>query len=164
MKLKFFIPIILLSYGLLFSGQTVPDFKLKDANNNWTKFSEIKGNNLTVIDFWATWCSPCMKAIPKLNKIYDIYKENGVQFIGLNMDSPRNAAKIKPFINAHNIQYPVLKDPDGTVTSRLNITSIPVLLIVNKNGEIVFRHLGYRSGDEKIIEEKIKKLLFEEDV
>ena len=80
------------------------------------------------------------------------------------MDSPRNAAKIKPFINAHNIQYPVLKDPDGTVTSRLNITSIPVLLIVNKNGEIVFRHLGYRSGDEKIIEEKIKKLLFEEDM
>lgn len=164
MKLKYFIPIILLSHGLLFSGQIVPDFKLKDADNNWITFSEIKGKNLTVIDFWATWCSPCMKAIPKLNKIYDIYKEKGVQFIGLNMDSPRNAAKIKPFINAHNIQYPVLKDPDGTVTSKLNITSIPVLLIVDKNGEIVFRHLGYRSGDEKIIEEKIKKLLVEEDL
>ena len=143
------------------TGQIIYDFKLKDAGNHWRKYSELKGAKLTIIDFWATWCSPCIKAFPKLNAIYDKYQNDGVQFIGLNIDSPKNNAKIKPFIKTHKIAYPVLKDPNSQVASRLNITNVPTLLIINSKYEIIYRHQGYRSGDEQIIEAEIIKLLKE---
>lgn len=139
--------------------QNIKDFRLKDLDNHWQQLSNLKGEKLTVIDFWTTWCSPCTKGIPKLNALYNIYHEKGVQFIGLNIDSPKNNAKIKPFVNAYNIVYPVLKDPNSQVASRLNVSSVPTLLIINSNNEIVFRHIGYNSGDEIIIEEELKKLL-----
>lgn len=142
-------------------GQNIKDFRLKDLDNHWQQLSNLKGEKLTVIDFWATWCSPCIKVIPKLNALYNIYHEKGVQFIGLNIDSPKNNAKIKPFVNAYKIDYPVLKDPNSQVASRLNISSVPTLLVINSNNEIVFRHIGYNSGDEIIIEEELKKLLGE---
>ena len=141
------------------SGQIVHDFKLKDVGNQWRHYSELKGEKLTVIDFWATWCSPCTKALPKLNELYHKYQDKGIRFIGLNIDSPKNNAKIKPFVKAHKITYPVLKDPNSQLASRLNITSVPTLLIINSKNEIVYRHQGYRTGDEKIVEDELKKLL-----
>ncbi|MEJ2053008.1 MAG: TlpA disulfide reductase family protein [Calditrichaceae bacterium] len=137
------------------SGNTIHNFRLKDIDNHWKKLSELQGENLTVIDFWATWCSPCAKAIPKLNDLYQQYKSRGVQFIGINIDSPKNNAKIKPFARAHKIDYTVLKDPNSQQASRLNISSIPTLLIINSDNEIVYRHQGYRSGDEEFIEQEI---------
>lgn len=143
------------------SGQFVYNFKLKDIENQLRQYSELAGDKLTIIDFWATWCSPCIKVIPKLNTIYDKYQNEGVQFIGLNIDSPKNDAKIKPFVKAHKILYPVLKDPNSQVASRLNIINVPTLLIINSKNEIVYRHQGYHSGDEHIIETEILKLLEE---
>jgi len=162
MKTKLAYLLLIVFVSSVISGQKINDFRLKDANNKWQKFTELKGAQLTVIDFWATWCSPCTKALPKLNKLYQTYESKGVQFIGLNVDSPRNSAKVKPFVNAYKIKYPVLKDPNGDLSSKLNIASIPTLLIVNTQNEIIYRHQGYRSGDEKIIEEEIQKFLSKE--
>lgn len=156
-----FITVVLVCFLLtkVWSGHTIQDFRLKDVGNQWRKYSDLKGEQLTIIDFWATWCSPCIKALPKLNEIYNKYQKNGVHFIGLNIDGPRNNAKIKPFIRAHKITYPVLKDPNSQLASRLNIINVPTLLIINSENQIVYRHQGYRSGDEKIIEAEIKRLL-----
>ena len=151
--------LLLISISSSWSGQIVHEFKLKDVGNQWRQFSELKGNKLTIIDFWATWCSPCSKALPKLNELYHKYQDKGVQFIGINIDSPKNTAKIKPFVKAYKITYPVLKDPNSPLASRLNVTSVPMLLIINSENEIVYRHQGYRSGDEEIIEDELKKLL-----
>ena len=153
--------LLLLFISMAESGQIIQEFRLKDIGNQWRKYSELKGDQLTIIDFWATWCSPCIKALPKLNEIYKKYQDKGVQFIGLNIDSPKNNAKIKPFVKVHKISYPVLKDPNSQLASRLNITNIPTLLIINSENEIVHRHQGYHSGDDKIIEAEIKKLLGE---
>lgn len=141
------------------SGQTVYNFRFQDTDNKWRQYTDLKGEKLTIIDFWATWCSPCAKALPKLNELYQKYKDKGVVFIGLNIDSPKNNAKIKPFANAYKISYPVLKDPNSQLAAQLNISSIPTLLIINTKNEIVFRHLGYRSGDENLIEQQLKTLL-----
>jgi len=143
------------------SGQIIQEFRLKDVNDQWQRLSDLKGEKLTVIDFWATWCSPCAKALPKLNDMYKKYQKKGVQFIGLNMDSPKNNSKIKSFVAAYKIVYPVLKDPNSQLASRLNISSVPTLLIINYENEIVYRHIGYNSGDELIIEKELKKILGE---
>ncbi|MGD9488302.1 MAG: TlpA family protein disulfide reductase [Calditrichaceae bacterium] len=159
MRSRFMIYFTLILLQTVLAGRTIPDFKLKNIDNKWTNFSELKGGNVTVIDFWATWCKPCAKALPKLNKLSEQFKNSGVAFIGINVDSPRNSAKIKPFAKTYKISYPILLDPNSSFASELGIINIPTLLIINSDREIIYIHKGYRSGDENIIEEEILKIL-----
>jgi len=144
---------------LLASDIKIPSFSLKDVNNKTRHYKDLKGEKLTIIDFWATWCKPCVRAIPKLSAIYDEYRERGVMVLGISVDSPRNAAKIKPFVKIHKMNYPVLKDPEGEVSTLLNVTAYPTLFIVNSANKIVYTHYGFRSGDEKILKNEIDRLL-----
>jgi peroxiredoxin len=143
---------------IAFAGK-IPDFSLKDLNNKTVSYSQIKGKRLTVIDFWATWCKPCLRSVPELIKLYERYKEEGVQFIGISVDSPRNLSKVKPFANSLGINYPVLLDLNSQVMTELKVTVMPSILIIDEQDEIVFFHQGYRAGDEDVLEQEIKKLL-----
>ena len=136
-------------------NQTLRGFTLPDINNQHVNFNEVKGEKLTVIDFWATWCKPCMKAIPKLSRLSSKYRSKGVQFIGINGDGPRNMAKVGPLTRALQIDYLVLLDPDLTIFQDLNVSTFPTLLILNENNEIIWRHEGFLEGDERLIEEAI---------
>jgi len=151
--------LFILFISLLFAGQKIYDFKLKDINNRLTSFSDIKGDKLTIVDFWATWCKPCIQAIPRLNKINSEYKEKGVELIGITVDSPRNAAKIKPFAHTYNMAYHILRDPNSEIATNFNVTVFPTLFIINSNNEIVFRHQGFKPGDEHHITAELDRLL-----
>ena len=155
--------VLLLSVNPLLAAK-LHDFILKDLDNKRTAFSDIKGEKLTVIDFWATWCKPCSREIPKLVDLYTKFKDEGVQFIGINVDSPRNLPKVRPFANSLGINYPVLLDSNSELIAQLQITAMPTVLIVNSDNEIVYLHRGYRPGDEDILEEEIGKFLTEESV
>ena len=87
----------------------IDDFTLKDLNNKRVSFSDLQGENLTIIDFWATWCKPCARAIPELITLYEDYKNQSVQVVGISVDSPRNLAKVKPFVNSMGITYPEMR-------------------------------------------------------
>jgi len=157
---KILILLILIS-SVVLSAPKINDFKAKDLNFKSTSFSDLKGKNLTLVDFWATWCKPCIQAIPKLSKLREKYMVKGVEVIGINTDSPRNSAKVKPFAKTYKMEYPVLRDPNSKIARILNVTAYPTLYIINSENEIVYTHIGFKIGDEKIIEEEIKKLLNE---
>ncbi len=152
---------IVIFAGLQYSqaGSKFPDFRLKDLNNKTQSFSNLKGEKITIIDFWATWCKPCARALPKLNMLHQKYSADGVSFIGINVDSPRNSSKVKPFANSYKIKYPIVRDPNSSFSSEVNVNSFPTLFIINSNNEIVYIHQGYRPGDEKLLEKEIRKLI-----
>ena len=141
------------------SAQNVKNFELKDLENNIKSFQELKGEKLTLIDFWATWCKPCNKAIPELNKIYDTFKSQGVEIIGINCDGPRSVSKVVPLSKALKIQYPILIDINSEIKTDLNILGLPTLIIVDDNDKIVWIHEGFVSGDAEVIIAEIEKLL-----
>jgi len=132
-----------------------PVFQLQNLENEWIQFEDVKGEKLTVIDFWATWCQPCVRSIPELNKISEELKSQGVNFVGISIDGPRNQSKISPFVKSMGIGYPILRDINGEAMSDLNVTSVPTLLIFDNNGELVYTHEGFRPGDENVIKEEI---------
>ncbi|HSH19061.1 MAG TPA: TlpA disulfide reductase family protein, partial [Draconibacterium sp.] len=136
-----------------------PDIELKDIDQNWISLAELKGEKLTVIDFWATWCKPCVTAIPKINSIYDEFSEQSIGFIGVNVDGPRNLSKVKPFATSMKIKYPLLLDPDQNLVNRFNVTVFPTLIVLNEKGREVFIHEGFNAGDEILIREELLKLL-----
>jgi thiol-disulfide isomerase/thioredoxin len=140
---------------------TIPDFKLKNLDNRRISYSELKGTKFTVIDFWATWCKPCLRAIPKLVEINDEFSDQGIAIIGINVDSPRNTPKIRPYARSMGINYPVLLDINSEVSQELQVTVLPTLMIADTENKIVYVHQGYRPGDEIILREKIIALLKE---
>ncbi len=141
------------------TAQNVSNFEYKDLENKTRSYNELKGEKLTLIDFWATWCGPCNRAIPELNKIYDLYKSKGVEIIGINCDGPRSVSKVAPLSRALKIQYPVLLDINSELKSELNVLAFPTLLMVNSKGKIVWIHEGFVSGDTEIIISEIEKHL-----
>ena len=158
MKNVFIIGILFIFTSLTYS-QKVYDFEFKDINNSTKTYEELKGKKLTLIDFWATWCKPCKKAIPELNKIYEKYRSDGLQIIGISCDGPRSVSKVAPLSKSLQIKYPVLLDINSELRTDLNVSAFPTLIFVNESGEIIKTHEGFVSGDEKEIEKEIKGLL-----
>lgn len=145
----------------LFMGITAqePYFRLKDVSNQWQEYDDLKGRQLTVIDFWATWCQPCIMSIPHLNELALDYTEKGVSFIGVSVDGPRNQSKIAPFTKSMGVSYPILRDMNSELMGDLGVTAVPTLLIYNAEGELLYTHEGFRPGDEASIRETISSLL-----
>lgn len=157
---------ILLTIAILFGSLSsappkVTNFKLKNIDNRTTSYKSIKGETFTVIDFWATWCKPCVKSIPKLVELSDELKPKGVNFVGISIDGPRNLAKVKPFARSLGINYPILLDINSDVMAKLGVQAVPSLLVINSDDEIVYFHEGYKAGEEVAIREEILKLLEE---
>jgi thiol-disulfide isomerase/thioredoxin len=153
------IVIFVLSVFTDLNAQAVSNFHLKDVENAYHSFSELKGNNLTLIDFWASWCRPCNIAIPELNKIYKLYKAKGVQIIGINCDGPRSVSKVAPLVKSLQITYPILMDINSEVMHNLNLNAFPTLIMVNEKDKIIWYHEGFVSGDTEIIIAEIEKNL-----
>ena len=149
--------ILISGYGL--SAQQVRNFILNDLQNKSRSFDELKGEKLTLLDFWATWCKPCNKAIPELNKLYTQFRSKGVNLIGINCDGPRSVAKVAPLSKSLQIEYPVLLDMNAELMNDLNLSAYPTLLMVNSSGKVVWIHEGYVPGDELVIQKEIEKQL-----
>jgi cytochrome c biogenesis protein CcmG, thiol:disulfide interchange protein DsbE len=137
----------------------VHDFTLRNTENRAIHYSELRGEKLTVIDFWATWCQPCIRSLPKLVELSKEYSVEGVNFIGISIDGPRNQSKVKPFASSLGISYPILMDSSGELMGELNITSVPTLLVVDRNDRIVYMHEGFTAGDEETIREELDRHL-----
>jgi peroxiredoxin len=136
-------------------AQQIRDFSLENIDKEEVTYTELKGAVLTVIDFWATWCKPCTKAMPKLDAIYQKYGEQGLSIIGISCDGPRSISKVAPVANSLGISYPILKDIDCEVMNSLQFQAFPTLLIIDQMDQIVWVHEGFSSGDEVEIEEQI---------
>lgn len=155
MKLLF----ALLFVTTLLNAQDKLDLKLNSINNEDIQLKTLYSNGPLIVNFWATWCQPCKAEIPHLNKLLQKYSEKGLSIVGINQDSQKSVSKVKSFVSAQKIEYPIVLDTNNEVFSRLNGQVLPYSLLINKRGEIVFKHTGYNPGDERKIEEEILKLL-----
>jgi thiol-disulfide isomerase/thioredoxin len=134
-------------------------FTIEDTKSVSHTYDELKGQKLTVVDFWATWCKPCLQSIPHLIGLQDEFKAKGVNFVGISVDGPRSVSKVSPLVESLKINYPVLLDFNSDVFRQYNIVNLPSLAIVNEKNKIVYFHEGYNAGDEKKLKAKIEELL-----
>ncbi len=159
MRIKKFVASALMMLIVTTIWAQEPDFRLRDLENQWKEYSDLKGSELTVIDFWATWCQPCIRSIPLINEIAQEFESKGVNFIGVSIDGPRNQSKIKPFLQSMGVEYPVIRDMDSELMSDLGVTAVPTLLMYDSKGDLIFFHEGFRPGDEEIVRSHIEKHL-----
>lgn len=128
---------------------TAGDFSLPETSGKLFKLSEQKGK-VVLLDFWATWCSPCIVFIPQLLKLRAQYLDNpNVVFQSVNVDETTGI--VKEFMLKKNYSFDVLYAVGTTVPKDYNVTAIPAVFLIDKNGKIQFKHIGFDSK-ENIVE------------
>lgn len=136
-------------------GKPAPEFTLPDLEGNQIELSSMKGKVL-ILDFWATWCPPCKEEVPHLVSLQSKYRDQGLQIVGLSLDK-EGASKVKPFADEHDVNYTMLIATDETAKSYGGVSMIPTTFLVDRNGVVVKRFIGYTTPEA--FEEAILPLL-----
>ena len=138
-------------------SKAAPSFTLQDLNSKQVSLSDFKGK-VVILDFWATWCPPCVKEIPHFVELYEQYKGEKFTIVGISLDR-QGVSVVKPFVQKYQVNYPILMT-DGQVDKAYGgIASIPTTFIIDSAGNIRHKYIGYR--DKAVFETDIKALLAE---
>ncbi len=143
---------------LLAEPVEAPDFLLMDMDGNSHSLKQYRGK-VVLINFWATWCSPCIREMPSLQKLYDTFKYQSLIVLAINQWEDED--RVFEFMGQLDPAptFPVLFDTDSKLSDRYRVQGLPSTYIINKQGKIVYRAKGGRDFDHPKIMHKIKALL-----
>jgi peroxiredoxin len=136
-------------------GTEAPEFALPDLDGKVVKSSDLRGK-VVILDFWATWCPPCRQEVPHFVALQSKYRDQGLAIVGLSLDKG-GAGDVKPFVEEYNVNYMMLIANDQTARDYGGITGIPTTFVLDKDGKIVKRFMGFT--DPAVFEETIRPLL-----
>ena len=140
--------------ALLTAGTAAPDWRLKTPDGDTVSLASLRGN-VVVMDFWATWCGPCMIAMPGVQRVHEHFRDQPVKVIGVScMETP--GGDPARYMRKKEYTYSLLLDGDG-VADAYNVSSIPTFYVVDQQGRIAFSSVG--AGSEEGMTSVIEKLL-----
>ncbi len=141
--------------------KTLPNVQVKTLKGKNINIQSIENNEKPiVINFWATWCKPCLKELNNISEVYEDWQdETGVKIIAISIDDRRSIAKVSPYINSSGWEYEIYLDQNSDLKRALGVSTVPHTFLLNSNKEIVWQHKGYVEGDEEILFDKIRALL-----
>ena len=139
-------------------GKTAPDFTLKARSGENIKLSELRGQ-VVMVNFWASWCGPCRKEMPKLDKLQDEYADYGFTILGVNLDEDR--AKAEKLLAHVPVDFTILWDPESRVGELYNVDAMPSTVLIDRDGKLRHLHRGYKPGYVDKYEKQVKQLVLE---
>ena len=147
------------SIGLLHAQ--LPAVTLKTMDGQSVRTDTLSNNGKPfIIDLFATWCKPCLRELDAIAEVYDEWQEEtGVKIIAVSTDQAQNIHKVKPLVSNHGWEYEVLLDPNEDLKRALGVQMIPFTMIVDGQGNIVYKHTGYTDGAEQELLEKVRELV-----
>jgi thiol-disulfide isomerase/thioredoxin len=137
------------------STALAPDFTLKTLDGQEVTLTKLKGK-VVLLDFWATWCAPCREAIPHLINLQKTYREKGIEVIGMNMDRG-DAETVRRFVKSMDIPYPITLTSEE-VSRNYGVTGLPTTILIDQEGKIRQKFLGFTSEIAKQITSTIVEL------
>jgi peroxiredoxin len=142
------------------TGTQATDFAARDINGKTVRLSDYLGKQAVLIDFWSTYCEPCLAEMPHLRKLYEGQKAKGFIVLAVSMDGPETVAEVPSFAHRNNMTFPVLLDEDSHAVSIYNPKkSAPLSVLIDKKGFVVRVREGYNPGDESLIAADVASIL-----
>jgi len=138
-------------------GDAAPGFSLPALDGkSKVSLADYKGK-VVWLDFWASWCGPCLKSLPELEKLRKQMPEDKFQIVAVNVDQdPKKALR---FLGKHPIGYPSGSDPKGKIPEQFGLKTMPTSYLIDEKGVVRTVHKGYRDGDMTEIRKHIRSLV-----
>jgi peroxiredoxin len=136
-----------------------PAFTVQDVSGRKLALDELRRGGPVLLDFWATWCKPCLESLPELERLHRAYAERGLTVIGISVDGPRNHSKVRPFARRLGLTYPIAIDEDERIRHLYPVVALPTAVLIDTSGAIANVRLGYRPGEGEDLERRIEALL-----
>lgn len=152
--------VLLLAAGAataLEAGDRAPDFAAPALDGKGTVSLAAYRGKVVYLDFWASWCAPCLKAVPEIEAIRKELAGKNFQVVAVNLDQqPKKALR---FLEKHPIGYPSASDPKGRLPKQFGLETMPTSYLIDGEGVIRYVHRGFQRGDGKALRAEIQKLL-----
>lgn len=141
--------ILIFSFSLSYSnflevgiekGNVLPDFELYDLNGNKQEIKDYLGKNI-ILNFWATWCPPCRKEMPSIEKLYNDTKDTDLLILAVSVDDS-STEKVSKFIKENNYTFKIFHDKKKELGNKFLIRSIPTTYVIDKQGRIKDKVIG----------------------
>lgn len=155
----FAFPVTLLVFFTLpsLAAEPAPDFTLATfPDGSEISLKDFRGR-VVYLDFWASWCPPCRKSFPWMEEMHKRYKDKGLSIIAVSVDKKHGL--IKQFTQQAKPTFIIAHDPTGTVAQTYKLLAMPTSYLIDKNGQLVMTHRGFRSRDKDKLETTIQSLL-----
>jgi peroxiredoxin len=125
--------------------EMAPVFSLPDLDGKTVSLADFRGK-VVLLDFWATWCDPCLEELPDLIKLQDRFKDRGFTIVGVSADL-QGAKVVGPFAKKHGINYPILIS-GGDIPEAYPVPGFPTAFLIDKQGKIYARYLGGQTVED----------------
>ena len=139
-------------------GDQAPIFDLPSIYADHPAISTASLEGKTVyVDFWASWCAPCLSSLPLYNDMYHKYKDQGLEIVAINVDNPIEDGL--DFLLDTPLDFLIPADPDGEAAELFEVIGMPTSYLIEPDGTVKLVHMGFRTGDIEMIEEAIQDSL-----
>ena len=138
-----------------FAVDPAPSFQIP-TDDGVIDLKDLKGE-VVYLDFWASWCGPCRKSMPWLNRMQEKYGDAGFRVIGVNLDKERQLAD--EFLRTVPVNFQLVYDPEGKLASQYQLLGMPNSFMIGRDGMIQQRHVGFMESKLAAYEEQIRQLL-----
>ncbi len=132
---------------------------MADPEGEVVEIDSLLATGPVVLNFWATWCRPCRREMPQIEKISEELKSRAVHFAAVSLDGMRNKRAVEAYIEKYEVGLPVYYDTDWKLTRRFKVMGIPTTILLDRRAEVQYATRGYRPGDEIVLKKKIEALL-----
>ena len=137
-------------------GTQAPGFSAKTFEGKQISLADYRGK-IVFVDFWASWCSPCRESLPLYDKLAADFGGDDFIVIAVNLDE--TAADAKKFMAEHPVKYTVVQDPDGDIPKVFGVSGMPSSYLIDRDGTIRQRHVGFSKKDVDMLRAEVTKLL-----
>lgn len=133
-------------------GDAVPAYTVETLSGESASLSDYRGAPV-LLNFWATWCTPCRTETPFLQSLHEEYRSDGLQVVGVSMDSPGSLNDIRDFMQEMGVTYDILYDPRQLGMDRFSLIGLPATYVLDSEGRIRFARVGPVSeGDREFLD------------
>jgi len=136
------------------------NFAAVDVGGKNFQLRDHLGKDVIYIDFWATFCQPCLAEMPHLKSMHEKHASKGFTVVAVSMDGPESLGDVRAFVQRNQLPFPVVLDEDSSIAALYNPRkSAPLGVLIDRAGKVVKVHEGYNQGDERALEEEVAGLL-----
>jgi len=137
------------------SGGPTPTLRLSSLAGNELKLDDFRGRTV-IVNFWATWCEPCVAEMPALQRLRNRLAAEGIEVIAVNYEE--NPARIRPFVERLGLTFPIVRDHDGTARSAWHVDVFPATFVIGPDQRIVWQAAGEIDWDDPRVEAQVRNL------